>query len=102
MNVNKMSKFKHLQAHPVRVQQVHVINCTSLITKIMSWIRPLMKPEVQARLNFHAPNTDTLLKFVPREVLPKEYGGFAGGFQDMRDFWMKRLHEKRFVSHQKF
>jgi hypothetical protein len=61
----------------------------------MSWIRPLMKPEVQARLNFHAPNSETLFDFVPRDVLPKEYDGYAESIKVTKDFWMKRLHEKR-------
>lgn len=61
----------------------------------MSWIRPLMKPEVQARLNFHAPNTDTLYNFVPREILPREYDGHAGSIKEIKEYWIKRLHERR-------
>lgn len=40
----------------------------------MSLIRPLLKPEVAARLQFHQPDSDTLYKSVPRNVLPDEYG----------------------------
>jgi len=61
----------------------------------MSLIRPLLKPEVAARLQFHSPDTDTLYKCIPRQVLPVEYGGTAGSILDMKDYWMKKLMERR-------
>ncbi|KAL7036735.1 hypothetical protein ACKWTF_008915 [Chironomus riparius] len=88
--------FKYVQeAHPVRVTQCHIINCTPLLTKIMSLIRPLLKPEVAARLQFHSPDTDTLFKCIPKEVLPIEYGGTSGSIRDMKEYWMKKLIERR-------
>ena len=61
----------------------------------MSLIRPLLRPEVAARLQFHSPDTDTLYKCIPKEVLPIEYGGSSGSILDMKDYWMKKLMERR-------
>lgn len=61
----------------------------------MSLIRPLLRPEVAARLQFHSPDTDTLFKCIPKEVFPIEYGGTAGSISDMKDYWMKKLKERR-------
>lgn len=88
--------FKYAQeAHPVRVQQIHVYNCTSVINKIMSLIKPLLKPEVAARFQFHTPGSETLYNFIPREMLPEEYGGGAGPIKVLKDSWMKLFYEKR-------
>lgn len=88
--------FKYAQeAHPVRVQQIHVVNCTPLINRIMSLIKPLLKPEVAARFQFHTPGSETLYDFIPREMLPEEYGGYAGPIKDIKDIWTKRFLAKR-------
>ncbi|CRK90535.1 CLUMA_CG004239, isoform A [Clunio marinus] len=83
------------EAFPVRVQQVHVYNCSSLINRIMILIKPFLKPEVAAKFQFHAPGSDTIFKFIPREVLPEEYGGTAGPISNIKKVWMKRFHERR-------
>lgn len=90
--------FKYTQeAHPVRVQQVHVYNCTSFINRIMALIKPFLKPEVAARFQFHTPGSDTLFKFIPREMLPEEYGGDAGPISEMKKFWSKKFADRRCV-----
>jgi CRAL/TRIO domain len=91
--------FKYTQeAHPVRVQAIHVCNCTSFINRIMALIKPLLKPEVAARFQFHTPGSDTIFKFIPRDMLPEEYGGDAGPMSAMKEFWTKKFIERRSVS----
>lgn len=64
--------FKYTQeAHPVRVKQIHVVNCSSLINRIMALIKPLLKPEVSKRFQFHQPDSNTLFDFFPRDMLPE-------------------------------
>lgn len=88
--------FKYTQeAHPVRVQQIHIYNCTSFINRIMALIKPFLKPEVAARFQFHTPGSETLFNFIPREMIPDEYGGSAGPLNVMKDFWTKKFAERR-------
>lgn len=90
--------FKYAQeAHPVRVQQIHVYNCTPLINRIMSLIKPLLKPEVAARFQFHTPDSDTIFNFIPRDMLPNEYKGAAGPISEMKSYWEKVFLQKRWV-----
>lgn len=88
--------FKYAQeAHPVRVQQIHVYNCTPLINRIMSLIKPLLKPEVAARFQFHTPGSETIFNFIPKAMLPEEYGGDAGPIKMLKDAWIKLFLENR-------
>lgn len=88
--------FKYVQeAHPVRVQQIHVYNCTPLINRVMSLIKPLLKPDVAARFQFHSPGSDTIYQFIPKEILPEEYGGDAGPIQTAKDYWTKLILQRR-------
>lgn len=108
------------EAHPVRIRQIHVINCPSYLDKVMMVAKPFIKGEVfklvrrsvnNARVNhklrpvffflnnrkikFHSPNSETLYEFFPQEMLPDEYGGKAGSIQTLRDKWIRILKEKR-------
>lgn len=83
------------EAHPVYVHQIHIVNCSSLINRVMSIIRPFLKTEVAERIQTHLPNSDTLYKFIPKDILPKEYGGSGGAIDDLREFWMEYVESQR-------
>lgn len=83
------------EAHPVRVRQVHIVNCSSLLGYLHSIAKPLVHAEVMKRVHFHAPNSDTLNNFIPIEMLPEEYGGFGGKIGDLKEECLKICASKR-------
>lgn len=85
------------EAHPVIVRQIHVVNCNSLINRVMWLIKPFLKAEVAERIQTHLPGSDTLYKYIPRYVLPKEYGGLAGSVLETREYWMEYLEANRYL-----
>jgi CRAL/TRIO domain len=58
-------------AHPVKVRQLHVINCNALLNKALGLAKPFLKTEVAERIHFHIPNSDTLYQYIPKEILPE-------------------------------
>jgi hypothetical protein len=40
-------------------------------------------------------NVETLYEYVPKELLPAEYGGAVGPIQDIIDHWTRKLIEYR-------
>lgn len=88
--------FKYVQeAHPVKVREIHIYNCTPLINRIMSLIKPLLKAEVASKFQFHVPDSDTIFDYIPKEVLPDEYNGTAGPIADIKEYWEKTFLKKR-------
>ncbi|XP_072938111.1 alpha-tocopherol transfer protein-like [Epargyreus clarus] len=83
------------EAIPIRLKQVHVINAPSYISKIYALCKPFLKSEVAKLIKFHEPNSDTLYKDVPQELLPYEYGGKAGSVDQIKRYWIKRIEAKR-------
>lgn len=79
------------EAHPVTVRQVHIVNCNSLVNRILQLIKPFLKTEVAERIHTHLPGAETLFKFIPRNILPKEYGGTQGPINTVRGFWLEFL-----------
>jgi CRAL/TRIO domain len=83
------------EAHPVTVRQVHIVNCNSLVNRIMMIIKPFLKVEVANRIHTHLPGSETLFMFIPRSILPKEYGGMLGSIEAMQNYWLGFLENYR-------
>lgn len=84
------------EAHPVRVRQIHIINCSPIIDKIIYLIKPFVRTDNFQMINFHTPGSTTLFKFIPKEFLPNEYGGTAGSIETMKLYWTNRIESHRF------
>lgn len=87
--------FKYLQeAHPVRIIQLHVINCTPLIHRAMAVIKPFIYAKLYNAMKFHdAGSMDSLYEFVPREILPANYGGDAETMEELKQHWVEVLDQ---------
>ncbi|KAG5680472.1 hypothetical protein PVAND_009980 [Polypedilum vanderplanki] len=77
------------EAHPVKVVQLHIINCNALLNKGLAVVKPFLKKDVAERIHFHTPNSDTLYKYIPRHILPKD----LGGTDNTLEFYQKIIHE---------
>jgi hypothetical protein len=65
------------EAFPVRLKEIHVINVSPLVDKIMTFVKPFLKEKIRDRIFLHS-NLEDLYKYIPKEMLPSEYGGDAG------------------------
>ncbi|XP_068141236.1 alpha-tocopherol transfer protein [Drosophila tropicalis] len=83
------------EAHPVRLKEIHVINCPSYLDKVLTVVKPFIKSEVFKLIHFHLPNADTPYKHFPQSMMPEEYGGNAGKMSDLKKQWMQLLKEQR-------
>lgn len=83
------------ETHPVTIKQIHIINCSSIVNRVMTVIKPFVNAEVAERIQTHLPDSDTLYKYVPREILPKEYGGYCGSIDEIRKYWIEVLNNQR-------
>lgn len=85
---------KYLQtAHPVRLVQLHVINCTPVINKAMLLIRPFMNSRLYNCIHFHkAGSIESLYSFVPAEILPSDYSN-SGTVKmcELKNYWCSYL-----------
>lgn len=90
--------FKFIQeASPVMTKAAHILNPSWVADRFMSLVRPLLRKEVAESFQFHSKGAETLHKFVPKELLPKEYGGNMGSMDDLHQEWMKTIGSRRSV-----
>jgi hypothetical protein len=66
------------EAIALRIVQNHFVNCSPVLTKLIALIRPFMNKELNDSMHFHTAGFESLYDFVPKELLPNEYGGTVG------------------------
>lgn len=92
--VKKYMKFTQ-EAHPVYLKQIHVINTSSLLEKVLTFLRPFMREEVKKLLHFHTEGSDTLYQYIPRDVIPVEFGGKGASINETKNYWRKQIESNR-------
>ncbi|XP_038213768.1 alpha-tocopherol transfer protein-like [Zerene cesonia] len=80
------------EAYPVKLKQVHIINVSPLVDKIVNFVKPFLKEKIRERIFIHGDAND-LYKHIPQEMMPSEYGGKAGPMDELHNAWVKRLEE---------
>ncbi|XP_068087045.1 alpha-tocopherol transfer protein-like [Anabrus simplex] len=90
---------KHLtyvqEGYPLRMKGVHIINVPTYVDKIMTVIKPFLKKDIMKMVRFHTGRTDTLYTYVPRELLPKDYGGDQKSVEELCQAMKERVEACR-------
>ncbi|XP_011295725.1 alpha-tocopherol transfer protein-like [Musca domestica] len=93
--ISTMSVFvKYInQAYPNRLRAVHMINCPSYLDKVLAFLKPFMNRELYDMMKCHTKGLESLYECIPKDMLPEEYGGNAGGMAELslayRDYVVK-------------
>ncbi|CAF4916291.1 unnamed protein product [Pieris macdunnoughi] len=80
------------EAYPVKLKQVHIINVSPLVDKIVNFVKPFLKEKIRERIFIHG-DVNELYKHFPQEMMPSEYGGKAGPMDDLHNAWVKKMEE---------
>ncbi|XP_023953658.2 alpha-tocopherol transfer protein-like [Bicyclus anynana] len=78
-------------AAPVRMKGTHYINTPPGFETVFNAIKSLLNEKNRSRLYVHNKNYDEMYKFIPQEILPTEYGGKAGTFKEINEYWKKKV-----------
>lgn len=87
--------FLFQEALPVRLKQIHLVNVSPLIDRILTIVKPLMRKEVQEALKFHLPNSETIFDDIPKNILPIEYGGEGMSLDAVKKIMDASIRENR-------
>lgn len=89
------SYFKYVQETiPTVIVQNHFVNCSPVVPKMIAFMKPFMKKELIDTIKIHT-SIESLYDFIPRDLLPNEYGGTAGCLDDIHNAWMEKVKSKR-------
>ncbi|XP_061398021.1 retinaldehyde-binding protein 1-like [Musca vetustissima] len=83
------------EAIPTRLMGLHFLNANSVIDKLMSLMQPFLKKELLEMLHIHT-SMETFYKFVPREILPRDFGGPGLDMRQLNENFFESLRQSRF------
>ncbi|XP_015928368.2 alpha-tocopherol transfer protein-like isoform X1 [Parasteatoda tepidariorum] len=87
---------------PARFKAVHVVNEPALFDLVLTIVKPLISEKIKKRIHTHGGNMKSLHELIPPEVLPSEYGGHLGTF-DNKEFMSKLSEaEETFIQSQMY
>ncbi|KAG8192971.1 hypothetical protein JTE90_028093 [Oedothorax gibbosus] len=67
---------------PARFKAVHIVNEPALFDIILAVVKPLISEKIKKRIYAHGSNMQSLHEHIPSEILPSEYGGQLGPFDN--------------------
>ncbi|XP_058802501.1 alpha-tocopherol transfer protein-like isoform X2 [Phymastichus coffea] len=68
---------------PFRLHRIHYLNAPSFIGSIMNVFYPLLKEKLISKFRIHTGGGEELHAYMDKDILPNEYGGNAGSFQEL-------------------
>uniref|UniRef100_A0A1B6EXZ6 CRAL-TRIO domain-containing protein n=1 Tax=Cuerna arida TaxID=1464854 RepID=A0A1B6EXZ6_9HEMI len=80
------------EAASFHIKAVHHINIHPLIHKMLQILKPLLKAEVIELIKMHS-SIETLFQSVPKEIMPKDYGGEAPTMEELNELNLQRIQK---------
>ncbi len=67
------------ECFPLWFRAVHVVNAPYVFTMAYNLIKPFLNESLKSRIMFHK-SLEDLHEYVPKEILPEDFGGLTGEF----------------------
>ncbi|XP_044266194.1 alpha-tocopherol transfer protein-like [Tribolium madens] len=83
------------ETFPLRFKGFHIVNEPFYFDAVMAVLKPFVKEKIRKRIFLHGSDTNALHGFISNEILPSEYGGNGGTF-DNKSWYMKLLTEEEY------
>nr|XP_026487468.1 clavesin-2-like [Vanessa tameamea] len=81
------------EAVPLRIKSMHFINSSPFLETFLNISKRFMSEKSKQRIMIHNKNIESLHEYVPKEVLPEEYGGTGDSIQNCIDHWKKKMSD---------
>lgn len=74
-----------------RFKGIHYYQPPTGFETFVNIMKSVLSEKNKQRVHVHGDNIESLYKFIPKRILPTEYGGESGPIQDLIDDWEKKL-----------
>ncbi|CAH2093972.1 unnamed protein product [Euphydryas editha] len=84
--VMKKAEILCTEGYGTKIKGIHILNAPSFVDKVVYLIKQGLKEKVANRLHVHG-TYDELHKEIPKEILPKDYGGDGPSCAKLAEQW---------------
>ncbi|KAF8778817.1 alpha-tocopherol transfer protein-like [Argiope bruennichi] len=87
---------------PARFKAVHIVNEPALFDLVLTIVKPLISEKLKKRIYTHGSNMKTLHSHIPTDILPSEFGGLLGPFNNKAFIEKLAEEEETFIQSQMY
>ncbi|CAL1273965.1 unnamed protein product [Larinioides sclopetarius] len=87
---------------PARFKAVHIVNEPALFDLVLTIVKPLISEKLKKRIYTHGTNMKTLHSHIPPDILPCEFGGSMGPFNNKAFIEKLAEEEETFIQSQMY
>ncbi|XP_043467223.1 alpha-tocopherol transfer protein-like isoform X1 [Leptopilina heterotoma] len=80
---------------PFRLHRVHYLHAPTFIESVLNIFYPLLKEKLIQKFRIHTGGGEDLYPYVEQEILPNEWGGNAGTFEELNDAWCRKIEKHK-------
>lgn len=94
-NVSSLMHFSHYgeQAACVDLKQIHFVNCSPTLSRVVSFLKPFISKETTEKLKFHSSGFETLHEIIDKDCLPSDFGGCEGTLEEYAMTTLNNVHK---------
>ncbi|XP_041989277.1 uncharacterized protein LOC121740611 [Aricia agestis] len=86
------------EGYSMRLKGIHIISDSKAVDLFATLLRQVLKAKIGQRISCHK-YLESLYEIVPRDILPKDYGGDDKTVVELRDDLLNELCSEKIISH---
>ncbi|XP_047033352.1 alpha-tocopherol transfer protein-like, partial [Helicoverpa zea] len=87
-----------IEGYALRIKAIYVVSTSKAIDAFVTLLKQVVSHKVSDRI-YVLKTVEAIHEFVPKEVLPKDYGGDQMTLKEVSENWKRVLSEKENVSY---
>ncbi|XP_031842533.2 alpha-tocopherol transfer protein-like [Nomia melanderi] len=80
---------------PLRLHRLHFLHAPAFVESVLNVFYSMLKEKLIEKFRIHTGGGKELHSFMDKDILPNEWGGKAGTFDELNDAWRRKIEKNR-------
>uniref|UniRef100_A0A2A4J4G2 CRAL-TRIO domain-containing protein n=1 Tax=Heliothis virescens TaxID=7102 RepID=A0A2A4J4G2_HELVI len=86
------------EGYGCRIKGVHVISSSKMVDTLITLLKQVFSAKLGDRIHLHK-TPETVSEYVPKEMMPSDYGGKEMSLLELNKLWLKEISSKEFLAY---
>ncbi|CAH2093981.1 unnamed protein product [Euphydryas editha] len=87
-----------VEGYGMRIKGIHLISPSKLIDALIAIARQVLSSKIAGRIHIHK-TIEEIYKFIPKHILPKDYGGEERSLNELQATWIEVLSSEKHLKY---
>ncbi|CAH2093982.1 unnamed protein product [Euphydryas editha] len=80
----------YIEGYGIRIKSIHLVTTSKVLDVLLAMVKQVMSPKIAGRVHIHK-TIEEIHEFVPKHILPKDYGGEERSIKELNAEWLDVL-----------